>query len=247
MSEKMKVRVLIVDDEAVVRDFLVRLLNLRGVEAKAVDSGSEAVTLAQEEKFDLFLLDVRMPGKDGLQTLNELKTIQPKAKYVMMTGYAVDEMLKECERQGAVYSIKKPFKIDEIVDIVEASALEKIPSRQLKVLVVDDEDVVLNFFKRLLHKCEVFTAKTAEAALGTLRENDIDMAFLDIVLKGMNGRELAREMLKARPDLEIILITGDPGKGAMEKDLPVRGCLWKPFEIDKILSEVDTVKRVRGL
>ena len=119
MRGKKLLKALIVDDERVVRDFLVRFLTLEEIEPFEAEDASEAVGAMKSEKFDIVFLDVRMPGMDGLELLKILKKIDSGAKYIMMTGYAVDDMLKEAEAQGAITSLKKPFELKEVEYIIK--------------------------------------------------------------------------------------------------------------------------------
>ena len=112
MDKKNNSNVLIVDDEKTVRDFLTRLVSLKGLTSKAAESGFEAIEMMNREVFDFVFLDVRMPKINGVQTLKELKKINPGAKYVMMTGYSVDNLLEEAQKEEILASIKKPFDIN---------------------------------------------------------------------------------------------------------------------------------------
>jgi DNA-binding NtrC family response regulator len=111
--------VLIVDDESVVSDFLVKLLLLEGVQAKSVDDAYKALEAIKKEKFDFIFLDVRMPKLNGIDALREIKKVDPAAKIVMMTGYAVDALLEEAKQEGAIAALKKPFEIKEIIKLMQ--------------------------------------------------------------------------------------------------------------------------------
>ncbi len=110
--------VLIVDDESVVSDFLVKLLLLEGVRAKSVDDAYKALEAIKKEKFDFVFLDVRMPKLNGIDALREIKKVDSAVKIVMMTGYAVDAVLEEARKEGAIASLKKPFEIKEILQLM---------------------------------------------------------------------------------------------------------------------------------
>ena len=125
MADKEKIKVLVVDDEEIIRDFLSRFLSLNGVEVKAVEDGFRAVETVKEEEFDLFFIDARMPMMDGLETFIKLKNIKPNLKCVMMTGYVVDDLLQQAKKEGAILSIRKPFDISEIEAIVETEKARK--------------------------------------------------------------------------------------------------------------------------
>ncbi len=121
MVNDKKIKVLVVDDEQIVRDFLLRLLTLKSAIVKIVEDGFRAIEIVRQEKFDIVFLDVKMPQMNGLETFRELKKIDPQAKYVMMTGYAVDELLEQAEQEGAAHSIRKPFDIDQINSLLEST------------------------------------------------------------------------------------------------------------------------------
>lgn len=114
-------KILVVDDEKVVRDFLTRFLKLKSLEVETAESGFAAIKLAEKEKFDLVFLDVRMPKIDGLQTFRRLKKLTPGSKYIMMTGYAVDDLLEQAKNEGAIVSLKKPFDIDELTAVLKTA------------------------------------------------------------------------------------------------------------------------------
>lgn len=124
MGEK-KLKVLIVDDEKVVRDFLIRILSLQPVESKAVDDGFKAIEAVKNELFDLVFLDIRMPKMDGLKVYGELKKINPELNCVFMTGYALEESLLDKTKQPGIICLKKPFQdINQIKEIVN-NAIKK--------------------------------------------------------------------------------------------------------------------------
>jgi len=126
MAER-KLKVLIVDDEKIVRDFLTRILSLQLVESKAVEDGFTAIEAVKAEKFDLAFLDIRMPKMDGLKVYGELKRIIPDLNCVFMTGYALEESLLDKTNAGVI-CLKKPFQdINQIKEIV-AGISKKIES-----------------------------------------------------------------------------------------------------------------------
>jgi DNA-binding NtrC family response regulator len=122
MDSDRKIKVLVVDDEQVVRDFLGRFLTLKSAIVRIAEDGFRAIEVFRQEKFDLVFLDVKMPQMDGLETFRELKKIDPQAKCIMMTGYAVDDLLEQAEQEGAAQSIKKPFDINQITSLLERYA-----------------------------------------------------------------------------------------------------------------------------
>ncbi|MFA5156093.1 MAG: response regulator [Candidatus Omnitrophota bacterium] len=109
---------LVIDDDKVVRDFLVRFLELKGMAAVAVATGQEAIEEIKKKAYSIVLIEVKMPGMDGLETLIELKKVNTGVKYVMMTGDYTDLRIKSAEREGALICMKKPFDIAELSQVI---------------------------------------------------------------------------------------------------------------------------------
>lgn len=115
-------RALVIDDQESVRSFLDRLLSRMGFEVSSVESGSEAVELVKREGFDLYFLDMRMPGLNGLETLQGIRRIVPGAAVVVMTGYADEELLAGVRAEGVLDILAKPFDLGRLRAIVEGVA-----------------------------------------------------------------------------------------------------------------------------
>ncbi len=128
MSEASKGRILIVDDELVVRDSLMRWFSAEGYEVKAVAGGREALTLATEE-WDLALLDIKMPGMDGMELEARLKASDPDLILIMMTGYATVDTAVKALKNGAYDYLTKPVDPDELSHLV-SKALEHRRTRR---------------------------------------------------------------------------------------------------------------------
>ena len=130
-----KAHLLIVDDEANTLASLSRAFRLAGHEATVCDNPGKALELAKAQKFDLILSDVRMPGKDGLTLLEELKALGVTAPVVMMSGQADIEMAVRATRLGALDFLEKPISTEKLLLTVEnVLKLQRLESenRQLK-------------------------------------------------------------------------------------------------------------------
>jgi CheY-like chemotaxis protein len=116
MTEKS--RVLIVDDDTSLCRTLALILTRKGHEAVTVEDGARAVAAAGEGPFDLILIDVLMPGMNGVDTLRELKAVAPQARMVMMTGYAVAGLVTEAIKAGVDGVLYKPFDVEIVLDML---------------------------------------------------------------------------------------------------------------------------------
>jgi DNA-binding NtrC family response regulator len=116
MEKDLKARVLLVDDE---EDFLATLaerLETRGLKVDAVTSGEEAVAKVDAQSFDLIVLDLAMPGIDGLETLKRIKAKQPEAEIIILSGQGSIKTSIEAMKLGAEDFLQKPVNITELMD-----------------------------------------------------------------------------------------------------------------------------------
>ncbi|WP_311081022.1 response regulator [Paenibacillus polymyxa] len=109
-----KKKVLIVDDQNGIRILLMEVFGSEGYETFQAANGKIALEIVEKEPPDLVLLDMKIPGMDGLEILKHLKTMNPDIKVIMMTAYGELDMIKEATELGAIMHFTKPFDIDEM-------------------------------------------------------------------------------------------------------------------------------------
>ena len=107
-------RVLIVDDEEGYRKVLSNSLTDLGYETKAVNNGFEALEEIKRRRYSVILLDVQMPGMDGIELLDQLQSIRFRSHIVIITAYTGEDVVHEAIRKGANKVITKPFSIGDI-------------------------------------------------------------------------------------------------------------------------------------
>lgn len=110
-----KASILIVDDEEVVRRSHLRSLAGTGCHTEAAQDGSEALRVMEQHPFDVVLLDLRMPGLDGMDVLKTIKQRWPNSEVVVITGYPSIESAKEAVRLGAQNYIAKPVGPEDVI------------------------------------------------------------------------------------------------------------------------------------
>ncbi|HHS97522.1 MAG TPA: response regulator [Chloroflexi bacterium] len=108
-------RILVVDDEANVVKSCVRMLQLAGFEARGVTTGAEAIDLYKENRFDLVLVDLKMPGMDGLEVLRAIREYDPSASVLIFTAYGTKESVVEALRLGAREFLEKPLDAQRLI------------------------------------------------------------------------------------------------------------------------------------
>jgi len=117
--------VLIVDDEPEFLRVLVKRLQHRGICASGVSSGEKALSILAVEPKDVVVLDIRMPGLGGLETLRRIKANSPVTEVILLTGHAKIEVAKEGLQTGAFDFLTKPVVLGELVHKIEDAAKHK--------------------------------------------------------------------------------------------------------------------------
>ncbi len=112
-------RVLVVDDDPLVRETVEELLEDHGIQATVVGDGDAALVAAEEVEFDVVLSDIRMPGRDGMEILPELRDLRPATPVILMTGFASIDSAVEAMRAGAFDYLTKPFKSEAMLTALE--------------------------------------------------------------------------------------------------------------------------------
>jgi len=111
-------KILVVDDERSMREFLEIMLQQDGHEVRCAETGVEAIELIGKDFFDLVITDIRMKPLDGLQVLRECKRLSPKTVVVMISAYASTETAVSAMKEGAYDYLPKPFKVDEMRAVI---------------------------------------------------------------------------------------------------------------------------------
>ena len=137
-----KDRVLLVDDEITFLEALSERLSIRGLEVTCASSGREALRIIEERTFDAVLLDLAMPGLDGLETLRRLHESQPNLQVMILSGRATVKTAVEATRLGATDIFEKPTDVETLV--------ERIRSARAARLAHEDE-VALDHIDDIMH------------------------------------------------------------------------------------------------
>jgi two-component system response regulator HydG len=134
-------RILIVDDELVVRDSLQKWFDSEGYETGIAGGGREALLAVQQKHYDLALLDIKMPGMDGMELQKRLRDADPDLTVIIMTGYASVETAVQALKTGAYDYITKPIDPDELVHLVSNALGHKRYKREVERLRENLEEI----------------------------------------------------------------------------------------------------------
>jgi len=124
-------KILLVDDEAVFANNMSKLLNRRGYQVTAVNSGDAALQALMNNSFDVMVLDLKMPGMDGIATMHEMRKLGLFTEVLVLTGHGSIDTALEAIQLGAYDYLTKPCEIAELVSKIEA-ALERKTTKEKK-------------------------------------------------------------------------------------------------------------------
>ena len=240
-----KASILIVDDNVSLCRTLSLVLGRQGYDVNTAKDGLEALVKVQESPFDMIFMDIKMPLMDGVETYRRIKKIRPEAVVMMMTAYAVEELVQQALEEGAYGIVYKPLDIGKVVAVIEEA---KETQMGVLVLVVDDDPGTCITLKNILIKkgYEVGIAYTGEEAIAMARERVYDIIFVDMKLPTITGLETYLAIRKINPEVVAIMMTAyrqgmsDLVEEALRSN--VYTCLYKPLEMEEVLKLVDEIR-----
>ena len=204
--------ILVIDDEEVLRDACKQALTKKGYVTVAAENGDQGLQMVRELNPDLVLIDLKMPGRSGMEVLQEIQSTHPDIVKIVITGYSTVSLAVEAMKKGADDFIPKPFTPDEIRMIVEKGLAKRRLILEREALRREQEAVRRNMISLVSHEMRAPLAATIQ--------------YLEVILAGMAGEvsQEAREMIergavRLREMLELFgrwlkLATYDPQRSA---------------------------------
>ena len=116
-------RVLIVDDNVAMSKTLSDILQMIGFNIHVAESGEEGIEKVKEWSFDIILMDVKLPGMNGIDAFKEIKKIRPNTMVIIMTAYTTEGLIKEAQNEGAFSILHKPFEINDMLTTMESATV----------------------------------------------------------------------------------------------------------------------------
>lgn len=126
MEKELEAKVLLVDDEQDFLETLSNRLEMRGLKVSAVTSGEQAISEAKQQDYDAIVVDLAMPGIDGLETLKRIKADNPNAEIIMLTGHGSIQSGVEAMKLGAGDFLQKPVELSELMDKIGEAKSKKM-------------------------------------------------------------------------------------------------------------------------
>ena len=233
-----KLRILVVDDDRDFAEGMADVLELDGHRVERVFTGEEAVERSREEDFDVIFMDVKLPGKNGVECFLEIHRVKPDVKVVIMTGYSVEQLLDLARANGAWLTLHKPLDMGRILEMIQVIE----PCGGALLLIADDDPDFAGGLREFLEarQYRVLVAHDGQQALDHLRtRNDVDVLILDLRMPVKTGLEVFQELKEEGRALPTIIVTGYPVEEAETlgtmRCLEVAGVLIKPFDPDDLV------------
>jgi len=242
-----RARILVVDDNEEFCRNMTDILELKDYEVVTAYDGFKALELVKQNGFDLVLMDVKMPVMDGVETFKKVKKIAPDTPVIMVTAFAVEDLIREALREGAFGSLKKPLDFDEIFELIEQAT----PNGELILIVDDDENLCANMQDVLSGKgYRVSVAHDGNIAIEKAKRDNFDVMLIDLKLPALNGLETYLAIRDFRPNVVGIVITGYPqemaklAQQALQKN--AYACLEKPIDMGELVSLLEQIKEQKA-
>jgi DNA-binding NtrC family response regulator len=229
--------ILVADDDRSMARTVCDILRRRGWTPTAVHSGEAAVEAAAAHRYEAVLMDVRLPGINGVEAFREIHAAQPRTPVILMTAYAAPELLDEAAREGVLRVLPKPIPWGTLSPL-----LEQIGEWAGAVLVVDDDRAFLDSLVPVLANGgrRVWRATSLEEALRLLSEWPARIVVLDLALEGWQPREAVLAIRNVDPAVLLILCSGHIRlMDEMLSSLPagwIYASLLKPFPPRQLLD-----------
>jgi two-component system response regulator HydG len=227
--------ILLVDDDVDICANMADILADLGFRVDMAHEGQAALELVRARPYDLALLDLKMPGMDGLTLYREIKKVRAGMAAFLITAHAGGSTAQEALNAGAWQVLPKPVDVPRLLRL-----LDEVLERPLMLVVDDDADLCANLWD-LLHErgYRVCVAHDGRQAAEQLREAT-RVVLIDLKLPDRDGADVFRQVREANPSARTVLITGYRAETEpMVERLRAEGAdaiCYKPFDIPNLLG-----------
>jgi two-component system response regulator HydG len=234
-------RLLVVDDEPDICANLCDIFADLGYEVDAAHSGAEALKLVAREFYDVALLDLKMPGMDGVELYRRLKEASAGTVAIIVTAHASTESARSVLSAGAWQIVSKPVDFSKLFGLVR-EALDQ----PLLLLVDDDRDLCQSMWDVLRQQgIRCCLAHSVDEAAKMLKERAYAVALVDMRLPGGDGCDVVDAVHELNGDTRVVVVTGyrtevnEQIRKAVSQG--AHAVCYKPLDIDNLLATVRTL------
>ncbi len=246
MTTDKRARILVVDDDADICRNLSDILTDLGFHVDCAQDGLSALDLVSRQPYDIALLDLKMPGMDGLSLYREIKKQRAGTVSLLVTAYATPATAEEALAAGAWKVIPKPVDFGELLSMVD-EALEQ----PLVLIVDDDRDLCTTLWDLFRDRgFRVSLAHGSRQAAEQLLNTEFHVVLIDMRIPDGDGSEVFRTVRQSNPRARTILITGFGAEvGSLVEQTLAEGAnavCYKPFDVPRLLQTLDELARKNG-
>ena len=240
----MKLRILLVDDNEDFLDSTRDILVDEGYDVVTATNGEDAVSLARSHEFNLVLMDIKMPGLNGVESFLKMKENNPDIRVILFTAYSLEELVLRAKDEGACSVLTKPLDMSQLLETI---ATVHAKGKGGCILLADDNRAFCDNLSDSLQAegYSVVAACDGEEAKSKAKETTFDILLLDMKLPPQNGLEVYKHIKRMQPDLITIILTGYSKEMSdmIEQTLNENAYtfLTKPIQIPELL---DLLKQV---
>lgn len=238
-------KIFVVDDDDLVNSLLEQSFKKEGHQIMTFIRGEQALEKLKTEKPDLIILDINMPGMNGIEVLEKLKSDEKykNIPVIMLTKKSDNEDILSGFASGAIDYITKPFKVEDLV----MRAMKILEMQNIKILIVDDDELLVDVIeKKLLQQgYAILKCYNGKDVLKIVEEQKPNLILLDIMLPGMDGITILKHV-KANPvtaNIPVIVLTAKRQKSNVIKCLEngAHECITKPFDLEEITVRIESI------
>jgi two-component system, NtrC family, response regulator HydG len=238
--------ILLVDDDVDICRNLTDILTDLGYQVDMAHEGLSALELVRRKAYDVALLDLRMPGMDGLELYREIRKVRAGTVAILITAYADEATTAEALAAGTWQVMAKPVDFAALMRKVDEAMAQPL------VLVVDDDrELCANLWEILRERgYRVSLAHDEHEAAERLKDASYRVVLIDMKIPHGDGRRVFQQVREADPDARTIIITGyraefDDLVGKVVNEGADAVC-YKPFDIAQLLTTLERLAASRG-
>ena len=214
-------KILIIDDETSIREFAYMIFSQEGHEVSCAARGSQALDIVEKQRPDLILMDLQMPGEQGLSLLKKLQAKDRKIPVAVFSGTITPEIEKDAFDAGALEVIEKGIDIKSLKERItkvlnskdrifsDANDKEQNNERSEKILIVDDEEGIRKFLAEFFNRkgFKTIEAHNGEKAIELTKKEKPSVILLDFNMPGMDGIMTLKRIREIDPDVGVVMAT----------------------------------------
>jgi DNA-binding NtrC family response regulator len=247
---KQPISMLVADDSRLIRKIFMDAAQKLELPTRisATDNGRDCLTLLKSGDIDLAFIDVNIPELSGMEAFWAARKLGVQTFVTVMSTPPSHEAVEMARKLKAYEFLFKPFETADVQAIMKTYERITAPS---KILLVDDSLTVRKMIQKVLKgsifNCEITEAPDGETATALCRTTEFDAVFLDRIMPGLAGLETLERLRAFKPDLKIIMISGEHDEVQERQAMSSGACafLHKPFysaDVDRVMHDIHGIR-----